>query len=319
MTRGETLEVALGFMAALDANDAEGVRSFMASGATWWVDTGLDRASGVFGTDPGPNRPWPLHGEMDAQIKCDLLAGLPERFPGGVRQIVTRAFASSSRAVLEVRGQGLYGGDRPYLNRYCFVADVCDGQVTEIREYLDTRHSAGVFAARNLDRRVALQYQPVATPTPTATTAAGRAALRLLGAITAADTAQFLSLFTADATWWADGGRDRRWSDPDAPVDHAPELLVVGRVPVSLRGQRIGDLAAAYRNGLTVSPHRLTEESDSGLAVVEAVGDGERLETGRRYQNRYAFVVRTDANGLIDEVREYCDTHHAFDVYDFDL
>jgi ketosteroid isomerase-like protein len=317
VSREETLEVAQGFLGALDANDAEGVRSFMAPGATWWVDTGLDRASGGFGVDPGADRPWPLHGEMDVQHKCDLLAGLPERFPGGVRQIVTRAFASSTHAVLEVRGDGLFRGERPYRNRYCFVVAVDGGKVTQVREYLDTRHSAAVFEGRHLDRRTrATVPGPVTDVKPSAPS--GRAALRMLDAITAADTNGFLALFAPGATWWADGGRDRRWSDPEGPVDQEPELLVVGRVLVSQRGLRIGDLAAAYApGGLVLSAHRLVEDAD--IAVVEAYGDGVRVATGRHYQNRYAFVVRVDPEGRIVEVREYCDTHHAFDVYDLDL
>ncbi|MDP3968719.1 MAG: nuclear transport factor 2 family protein [Nocardioides sp.] len=320
MARDETLEVALGFMSALDANDAEAVRACMAPGATWWVDTGLDRLSGVHGTDPGEDRPWPLHGEMDVQAKCDLLAGLPARFPRGVRQIVTRAFASDGHAVLEVRGAGLFKGQRPYRNTYCFIVSVDGGRVTQIREYLDTRHSADVFEGRNLDRRTSVAVPPP-LPSPKPTTPAGRAALRMLAAISAADVETFLGLFTPNATWWADGGRDRRWSDPGAPVNLDPEQLVVGRVPVTLRGRRIGELAAAFEGGLSIVGHHLVEDAHrgSGLAMVEASGDGLRLSTGRHYQNRYAFVIRVDPAGLIHEVREYCDTLHAFDVYDFPL
>ncbi|GAA1854312.1 hypothetical protein GCM10009796_15450 [Microbacterium koreense] len=39
----------------------------------------------------------------------------------------------------------------------------------------------------------------------------------------------------------------------------------------------------------------------------------------RIHQNRYAFVLRLDPYGLIREAREYCDTQHAFDVYELPL
>lgn len=321
MADSETLRVALGFMSALDANDAARVGACMAPEATWWVDTGLDRASGRFGVDPGDARPWPLHGEMSAAEKSARLAGVRERFPGGVRQIVRRAFAGGSRAVLEVAGDGLYLGERPYRNRYCFVIEVADGLVASVREYLDTRHAADVFDARHLDRRTSVERQqfPLAPVVGTSTRAA--VAVALLAAITAGDKDAFMSLFAPDATWWADGGRDRKWSDVEAPPAVDPEILVVGRVYVAQRGERIADLQAAYTRGLRVEAHRITADDveESGLVCVEALSEGERRANGRIYQNRYAFVLAIGADGLIREVREYCDTQHAFDVYELPL
>ncbi|KAA9108214.1 nuclear transport factor 2 family protein [Microbacterium rhizomatis] len=322
MTESETLRVALGFMSALDANDAEGVRSWMAPGATWWVDTGLDRASGAFGLDPGDGRPWPLHGEMDAGEKSDGLAGVRDRFPGGIRQIVRRSFAGGDVAVLEVAGDGLYRGEKPYRNRYCFVITVSGDRVTSVREYLDTRHAADVFEGRHLDRRSSLHRQQFPDLPLSAESRGGDAALRLLAAIGAGDQPTFLSLFTPDATWWADGGRSRRWSHPEAPPETAPDILLVGRVRVSERGARISELQGSYAKGLRIAAHRIIEDdrfAESGLVCVEAVSEGERVANGRMYQNRYAFVLTVTAGGLIDEVREYCDTQHAFDVYELDL
>lgn len=342
--------MAQAFLGALDANDAEAVRAWMAPEATWWVDTGLDRAAGRFGHDPGDDRPWPLHGEMDAGEKSDLLARVRDRFPGGVRQTVRRSFAGDDIAVLEVAGDGMFLGERPYRNRYCFVVRVADGRVTQVREYLDTRHAASVFEGRNLDRRSDLDAQqfPKVPVIPTllgredpdsagpgassavrassasveVTTSAAAAGARLMAAITAADERAFRALFATDATWWADGGTDRRWSDPEGPVDPDPDLLVVGKVLVSQRAARIPGLRESYRDGLRIEAHRIVVDDDvaaSGLVCVEAVSEGRRIANDRLYQNRYAFVLRLDRRGLIEEVREYCDTQHAFDVYDLPL
>ncbi len=322
MTHSETLNVALGFMSALDANDAEGVRAWMAPDATWWVDTGLDRESGRFDVDPGVDRPWPLHGRMDAAEKADGLRGVRVRFPGGVRQIVRRSFAGGRFAVLEVAGDGLYNGERAYRNRYCFVIEVADGLVRSVREYLDTRHAASVFDGRNLERRTRLDRQQFPERPLVAGSEAEAIALRFLESISTGDQELFMSLFTPEATWWADGGRDRRWSDVEGPVDTDPEMLVVGRVLVSQRGQRIGQIQQAYKGGLRVEAHRITVDDrfeESGLVCVEAVSEGERLANGRMYQNRYSFVLGITPEGLIEEVREYCDTQHAFDVYELDL
>lgn len=322
MTRSQTLDVALDFMSALDANDAARVGALMTPDATWWVDTGSDRVSGRFGVDPGDDRPWPLHGEMSASAKAAALAGVPDRFPGGVRQTVRRSFAGGGVAILEVAGDGLYRGRRPYRNRYCFAIDVAGDRVVRVREYLDTQHAADVFEGRHLDRRTTLPAQQFPAETMEAHTSGASLALRLLAAISAADQDAFLALFTPGATWWADGGRDRRWSDAEAPVDPAPDILVVGRVLVSQRGARIPGLRTAYRDGLRIEAHRITEDDDyarSGLVCVEAVSEGVRAAGGRVYQNRYAFVLTVSPDGLIDEVREYCDTRHAFDVYELDL
>lgn len=314
-----TLAVGRGLLAALDANDADGVRRWFAPGGTWWVDTGLDRAAGCQDADPGPDRPWPLHGLMDAQAKCDLLASVPERFPGGVRQHVRRAFAGGDVAVLEVEGDGLFLGERPYRNRYCFVVQVREGLATGLREYLDTAHSAAVFDGRHLDRRS--RAEPRAPSYRSPGTGLHGIVDRFLACLTDADGARLLGLCTPDATWWADGGR-LRTAGPEAPVDLDADLVVVGRVPVVDRAVRIGRLRETYPDGLRLAAHRVVVDDDpgSGLVVAEVVGHGVH-RSGRTYQNRYAFVLRiegTDRGLRIAEVREYCDTRHAFDVYGID-
>jgi ketosteroid isomerase-like protein len=313
------LDVATEFLRALDANDADRVRRCFAPEGTWWVDTGFDRAAGDFHVDPGEDRPWPLHGRMDAAQKTALLASLPERFPGGVRQHLRRSFAGGDVAVLEVEGDGMFLGERPYTNRYCFLVEVRAGLVHAVREYLDTAHSAAVFDGRNLDRRT-----EAAEPTTDVLT--GRTDLTeperighgFLSALNNADPEALFATCTSDATWWHDGGRIRP-DGPDGPVAHdGGQLVLVGKVPVSVRGARIGAFKDTYPEGFVVRAHRVTaadDFGDSGLIAVEAAGHGRRA--GGLYQNRYAFVLRAE-EGLIAEVREYCDTRHAFDVYGID-
>ncbi|MCR1783402.1 nuclear transport factor 2 family protein [Nocardioides carbamazepini] len=317
-----SLAPALRLMAALDANDAEGVRRCFAPDGTWWVDTGLDRAAGVLDVDPGDDRPWPLHGLMPAQAKCDLLRSVPERFPGGVRQHVRRSFAGGEVAVLEVEGDGLFLGERPYRNRYAFVLTVRDGAVTSLREYLDTAHSAAVFDGRGLDRR-SLAPEPavdvIADVLAEGSAGPGeRLAADFLDALEAADGDRLLALCTPTATWWADGGRTRT-AGPEAPADPDAALVVVGRVPVTVRAPRIGGLRTTFPDGLRLRAHRVVTDDDfdrTGLVAVEVQGHGVHRRGGT-YQNRYVFVLRAE-DGRLAEIREYCDTRHAFDVYGID-
>ena len=141
------------FIDRLDRNDASALADICDRTGTWWVDTGLDRAAGVPGHDPGADRPWPLHGTMSLGEKVELLRGLPDRFPGGCRQRRWNSFGDDHRAVVEVEGNGRYLGTTRYANRYAFVVDSSDGIVRHVREYLDTAHAASVFQGRNLERR----------------------------------------------------------------------------------------------------------------------------------------------------------------------
>lgn len=321
---GRTLDIGLGLIGDLDANDAEGVRRWFAPDGTWWVDTGLDRAAGDQDVDPGPERPWPLHGLMAAADKCDLLRGVPERFPGGVRQHVRRAFAGIDVAVLEVEGDGMFLGERAYRNRYCFVIQVRDGRVSSLREYLDTAHSAAVFDGRHLDRRSLMAAPDGSDEVGPPSSPAEEAVARFLGCLTQGDGDGLLAACTADATWWADGGRIRT-DGPEAPVDPDSDLVVVGRVPVATRAARIGRFRETYPAGLRLAAHRITVADDvaaSGLVAAEVRGHGVH-RAGATYQNRYVFVLRLEAADSADgvriaEIREYCDTRHAFDVYGID-
>ncbi len=303
-----TLEVASGFITALDRNDVEALKGFFAPGAIWWVDTGRDRAAGQFGIDPGDDRPWPLHGAMDAALKCKLMSRIGETFPGGVRQIARRAFADGDLAVIEVEGDGLFRGEKPYQNRYAFVFEVRDGAIVEVREYLDTNHAGYVFGGKNLERRS--EAPEFNAPTPVARRDAGQAGLNLMAAIAAMDEPRLLGLCAEDATWWADGGR-RRTTGPEGPVQHDNDPIVSGRVGIKARAASVHALSGMFPHGYSLKPHRLIE-GENGLVAVEAFGDGRHVN-GRRYQNRYCWVLDCDG-GKIQNIREYCDTLHGFDT-----
>lgn len=312
-----TLATARDLVSALDRNDPEAVAAQFAPGATWWVDSGPDRAAGRFGCDPGERRSWPLHGAMPAHEKSRLLVGLDRVFPGGLRQIERRSFAGGDLAVVEAAGEGLFRGERAYRNRYAFVVEVGPEGVVELREYMDTAHAADVFGMAGQAPRqpAADDAQPIPGPGPSAATPAGAAALSFLAAISAADPDRLAEACTDDATWWADGGRERT-AGPEAAPEAWPERLYAGRVAVAARAGLVANLERAFPSGYALTPHRLIEQDGiggTGLVAVEAEGHG-RHRSGRLYQNRYCWVMSVQ-DGRIREVREYCDTLHGFDIF----
>jgi ketosteroid isomerase-like protein len=304
----DALAVATALIDDLDRNDAEAVEQWFAPGATWWVDTGCDRAAGEFGHDPGDDRPWPLHGAMDAAAKARMLRGLPTRFPNGCRQQRRRGFAGGPLAVLEVAGDGEFITGRRYQNRYAFVIEVVHGRVLELREYLDTAHAADVFEGTGVDR-ITIAPAP-AEPQLEPAGRDGELALRFIAALDAASPAEVLAVCTPDATWWADGGRTRT-AGPEAPIEPGGNPAK-GKMPIADRAPLVGQLASLFPDGLRVVAQRLVESDGGGLVAVEARGHGVH-QSGITYQNRYCFVLRTAVDGIA-EIREYCDTHHGFDV-----
>jgi ketosteroid isomerase-like protein len=309
----DELEIGLRFMHALDANDADAIALTVNPAGTWWVDSGLDRQAGVLGNDPGADRGWPLHATMNMGEKVELLRGIRTRFPDGVRQIAWHSFSAGPYVLIEVDGYGVNTLDRVYQNRYAFVIEVRDGKVLHVREYLDTHHSAHTFSGKNLDRRA-----EAANPGPTTTEVVGEhaeVAKRFCAALSDGDTDRLVGLSNSDAVWWADSGHDRRRGDRDVPVERDPAKMLVGNSLVHDRAQVIPQLRATFNGGWQLSPWRIFGNGE--WVAVEAWSDGRRTRKDgsiKRYQNRYCFVLQI-RDGMVAEVREYCDTLHAFDVF----
>jgi len=308
---GVGLDIARTFIDALDRNDAEALATMCAAEGTWWVDTGLDRASGVHGHDPGDQRPWPLHGTMSLVEKVGMLRHLPTRFPQGIRQRAWNSFGDDRVGVVEVEGDGLYVSGRRYQNRYAFVITTDGQRVVDVREYLDTAHAADVFDGRHLDRR-SVGPVPVAAHIE-AGNHTERVALAFGAALSAGDGAAIGALAAEGATWWADSGRRREPGAHDAPADPASDRPVIGKVPLAMRLPLIDGFARSFASWV-VEPVALV--SDGLQAALQLTSHAPLRDStdGAVYQNRYCFVLGLDSAGRLASVREYCDTLHGFDI-----
>jgi ketosteroid isomerase-like protein len=70
-------------------------------------------------------------------------------------------------------------------------------------------------------------------------------------------------------------------------------------------GDLIAKVMAALDGGIRVTVDRIIAGGD--WVVIEGRGEA-RTKTGKQYNNTYCWVHGLDAEGLIREVTEYCDT-----------
>jgi ketosteroid isomerase-like protein len=317
VSRPRAVETGLAFVGVLHdsgfADRARRMRALMAPNATWWLDTGLDRAAGVRGHDPGDARPWPLHGQMCFDAKLELVARVaPDIFPDGVgARISSRAFGTHDLALVEAQGDGLHVSGKRYRNRYAFVFDVSDEGITSIREYLDTLHAEDVFGGDRLSTR-SVAPPPAQRPPLEPVSRAEELALALWAPLAAQDVDAFGALFAPGATWWTDSGTDRDAGAFDRVNEPPGTWPLHGVVPMQAKLDAMrARLVEGYGGAtLQVTPVRIFGEGP--LVALEAEGYC-ALPNGRVYQNRYVFAIEAHEDG-IHQVREYADTLHIVDA-----
>jgi len=125
-----------------------------------------------------------------------------------------------------------------------------------------------------------------------------RSAVELFARFSASDIPGVLALMTDDVTWRVPG---------------KPELSPVAGIYNKDRLKRLFGrmLAQLDKGGLQMTVLGLLAEGNDVAVEVESQGD---LRNGRKYRQQYHFLI-TFREGKIASVREYLDTHHAFDVW----
>ena len=124
-----------------------------------------------------------------------------------------------------------------------------------------------------------------------------RSAVELFARFSASDIPGVLALMTDDVTWRLPG---------------KPELSPVAGIYNKERLRRLFDrMLAQLESGLQMTVLGLVAEGNNVAVEVESQGD---LRNGRKYRQQYHFLI-TFRDGRIASVREYLDTHHAFDVW----
>jgi ketosteroid isomerase-like protein len=116
-----------------------------------------------------------------------------------------------------------------------------------------------------------------------------RNALALLAKIQTGSIAD--QAFTTDARWWWNGGLDFAIAEFDT---------------------LLGQLHTQTVAGIDVEPGLIMAQGDS--VMIEATS-ASLLKNGKRYANRYLFLIHFDGD-RIREVREYSDTAHVLATFD---
>lgn len=306
----KAVDLALTFIISLDNNELRTASDLCISECPWWVDTGWDRALGIFdrGSMGEGQHPWPLHGEIPIAEKFEILESISAQWPNRIRQTVYNNFADDHRAVVEVDSYGVHSSGAVYRNRHAYVIDVENDKIVRVRDYLDTEHEVDIYSDVHVDRRS--EAPELKKPTISPRSSDEEIAVAFADALDAADGEGLFGLCSEEATWWADTGTDREAGERDRL--NVDEYSVIGTVPIECRRINVPHLKTVFSDGWQFTLLRLT--SGQGHVAVEAVGDGRRPK-GTRYQNRYCIVLRIDG-GKIAKVREYADTRHIFDVFD---
>ena len=124
-----------------------------------------------------------------------------------------------------------------------------------------------------------------------------RIAAELFARFTAGDIEGVLGLMTDDVTWRVPG---------------KPELTPVSGSFDKQRLRRLFQhMTSQLENGLAMTVIGSIAEGDRVAVEVESTGD---LKNGRKYRQQYHFCIEL-RDGKIASVREYLDTHHAYDVW----
>lgn len=143
------LVTALALWPALADGDVEAFAALFRADATWWTDSGRDRALGRLHRT-GNIQESPFHGVV---LMADKLAAMRKRIADGayasaaVTVTPHRWIADDTLVAVEATGDATLANGGRYQNRYLWMVDVRADGIAQVREYCDTLHIAELMSA----------------------------------------------------------------------------------------------------------------------------------------------------------------------------
>ena len=116
------------FMEAFGSGDIARTMDFMAEDATWWV-AGTIKLSGTY-----------TKTEFEA-----LLGGVVDNCKQPISLTPNAFTAEGDRVAVETESYTETNEGKVYANQYHFLFVLRDGKIVQVKEYLDTMHTADVF------------------------------------------------------------------------------------------------------------------------------------------------------------------------------
>ena len=132
----KTRSVALAFLGHCFRCEVHEVLALLAQDATWWVLDNPERVK--------------VSGLRDRPRIERFLKEVRAAFPRGLQATIEGVTAEGERVAVEASSHATLPGGREYRNRYHFLVRVREGQVIEMREYLDTQYAYEVQQASQL-------------------------------------------------------------------------------------------------------------------------------------------------------------------------
>lgn len=122
--------IAKRFAETFSTGNVEAIVASLAPDAEYWVSGSIEGMSGSYSPE-----------ELGK-----LLGGVTTIYKSGALQITpTATTAQGNRVAVEAEGYAELNDGRVYNPKYHFLFEITNGQITRVREYLDTKHAFDIF------------------------------------------------------------------------------------------------------------------------------------------------------------------------------
>ena len=125
-------KVVADFLGRFGRKDVAGAMAMMTDDCTWWIG--------------GKPKLFPLAGTKTKAQMTALLNELVLNMKHGLEITPKGMTAEGDKVAVEAQSYGEFPNGRIYNNEYHFLIRLSQGKIIEVREYLDTMHTAEVLA-----------------------------------------------------------------------------------------------------------------------------------------------------------------------------
>lgn len=116
-------ELTASFFNHFSAGDVDAAFELVSDEASWWVAGDL-----------------PFSGTKTKAEYLQIVGNIQTGFPDGLRLDATSMIAEGQKIAVEVSSYGEHVNGKTYTNKYHFLITIQNGEIIEVKEYMDTLH-----------------------------------------------------------------------------------------------------------------------------------------------------------------------------------